>query len=87
MPKVGDRIRGKEIGKDGSRWFMWWRCSDCNEYRWIEEREVDKPRFTGRCRNCRVHLKGSQHWNWKGGYKLSNGYILESCPPPSPLSF
>lgn len=47
MPKVGDRIKGSEIGHS-DRWYIWVECVDCNAGRWVQERAA-VPKRCGVC--------------------------------------
>ena len=84
MPIAGDRQRGRDIGvkskTEGSRWYVWIVCPECGKSRWVQERETIRPRYTGGlCLSCVASRKGELNQNWKGGIKLSGGYILERC--------
>jgi ribosomal protein S27E len=52
MPKVGDRIRGPEIGRS-DRWYIWVECVDCNAGRWVQ----DNAHTPKRCRDCATNIQ------------------------------
>jgi hypothetical protein len=48
MPTIGDEIRGKEIGKVGSRnkemqVHVWVRCPHCLNERWVQKKSAINP--------------------------------------------
>ena len=62
MPNIGDEIRGKEIGKMGSRniemqMHVWVRCPDCDEERWTQKKSAQNPvnNITRYCPQCAIH--------------------------------
>jgi len=81
--KVGMKKRGYEIGiKDGHKYTLV-ICPKCGKERWIQERLLS--RLTRLCRKCsnvtsglerRGHIIGAKHSSWKGGRKISYGYVL-----------
>lgn len=80
MPILGERARGRDIGKSvRGGWFEWVACIDCGKERWVrvEHSQVTSIRCS-KCHNSRVHLncRGEKHHSWKGGRcKSQEGYI------------
>ena len=71
MPKIGDIIKAKTIGKTGTHRYIWSACSICGEEKWVYLYK-GKPRAI-RCTSCAN--KGNMN-NWKGGrFKNKIGYI------------
>ena len=80
MPELGEKRRGREIGKK-SIWtlFVWSACEDCGVGRWV----TIESKHT-RCRQCsdiarrgsrHPSYSGNNHPNWKGGIqKHRSGY-------------
>ena len=52
MPTVGDIVPGKEIGKSSTR-YIWARCPDCGEERWVPYKPHD-PGSSRRCKPCHI---------------------------------
>ena len=70
MPNIGDEIRGKELGKIGSRnvemqMFVWVWCPDCKEERWTQKKSVFNPvNNTMRCcSQCAINRAKRFHIN------------------------
>ena len=81
MPKIGDIVRGHQIGKSYKTRFIWWACVDCGKERWVVFKK-EKP-TNERCLRCANNTKtkkgdtGSLSIAWKGGRVVgANGYIL-----------
>ena len=62
MPNIGDEIRGKELGKKGSRnvemqIFVWVWCPDCKEERWAYRKSALNPvtNTTRCCSQCAIN--------------------------------
>ncbi len=92
MPKVGDRIRGSEIGKKATQIFVYFVCPDCGYGRWVQPVQI--RRSEGRCYKCggikargpRLNMRGSKNPGWKGGRCLTKqGYIRLRLLPSDPL--
>lgn len=92
MPEIGEIRRGKEIGYMGlTSYFIWHACIDCGKERWTcFSIKTNQPRRI-RCRVCAqkaftnsqpCELRRREHSpNWRGGKRVSNGYILISLHP------
>lgn len=80
MPKVGDIVKGREIGYKGKHKFIWTRCPDCGKKRWVElaKTKAKHPR----CKSCAN--KRENHPNWKNGRSTKEGYIQILMEPTSP---
>ncbi len=82
-PKLGDIIRGQEIGKTPSHRHIWSACEDCGKERWVQLRRTYPCSL--RCRSCDGKLKphpfGNRACNWKGGKTIRNGYIMIMLQP------
>ena len=79
MPKIGDIVKGIEVGyKNERNRFMWLACPDCGKERWIGLRN-GKPIYV-KCNDCANKgkiMKGRNNPNWQGGRKKDNkGYVL-----------
>ena len=80
-PQIGDRCRGRDIGKEGisrSCSFEWTECPICKTCRWV--RVVHNIPISIRCRRCNNGLLqkgaiGRHSPSWKGGRKIHGGYI------------
>ena len=82
MPKVGDVIKGDEIGKSGSK-FIYYACPDCGYPRWVQPVQVKRNK--GRCTKCagialrgkpKPSIRGENNPAWRGGRTLmKTGYI------------
>ena len=76
MPNVGEKKRGRSIGKIGceaSRYYYWYVCPHCGNGRWLTFRSMNQNK--GRCLKCRNRgLSREKHWSWKGGISHSRGY-------------
>lgn len=78
MPNIGEICRAREIGKkasNGSYKYIWHACVGCRKERWVEFKN-NKPASI-RCSSCghKGLQSGAKHHNWKGGRRLSLGYI------------
>jgi hypothetical protein len=88
MPKLGDLIKGKSIGKYGTATYIYVKCNICKNDRWV----INKPKilspFSKHCNNCARHLPKLRMDNngcWKGGRKINaKGYIEIKLPYDSP---
>jgi ribosomal protein S27E len=49
-PKVGDRVKGTDIGKASTWLYEYVRCPDCGQTRWVNTNYAS--RSNGRCRKC-----------------------------------
>ncbi len=78
MNKVGDRKRGREIGKK-AKWtlFEWHACLNCGKERWVAIGGKNTIRGL-HCHTCHNALqRGEGHGRWKGGRLITEaGYIL-----------
>jgi len=92
MPKIGDIAKGSEIGKYPKVYYQWLACVDCGKERWTIRR--GKKGITAeRCFHCsnkapRPHRDkvclgkfGENHPAWKGGRRISSGYIFIRLSP------
>lgn len=87
MPKLGDIIRGRELGKmgsakDRSRRYIFVSCPKCDEKRWISFNPEINKSVSRICVHCSSRAnslgrQGSKHPCWKGGRtKTRDGYII-----------
>lgn len=93
MHKVGDVVKSKDIGRPGSRKFVWHACLDCGKERWVTIRR-GKPECP-RCHPCGVrhraktlngYARGPQHPMWRGGRsKTVHGYVIVRVTPDDPF--
>jgi hypothetical protein len=84
MPKNGDMISGKTIGKHTTNRYIWSSCIDCGKSRWVCMRHGLPSSL--RCNSCAVKnrpvlLKGYRHHQWKGGKVTNHNYVLVWVPP------
>jgi len=94
MPKIGDVVRGTELGLRDSHKRVWAACPDCGKERWVLLRN-GQPQ-SQRCRPCgarvggsvkSAHYRGVNHWHWQGGRHVNtNGYISVWIPEDSPYA-
>lgn len=81
MTKLGEIRKAGEIGKRAyTHKYIWHACVDCGKERWVKL-EWGKPESV-RCLSCaiKLHLRlnpsfGAKARNWKGGRRLTGGYI------------
>jgi len=88
MPNLGDRIKGREIGREKNNargWFVWWECPKCKRQSWKSEYWLARS-STGLCIHCIPHNGlGAETPNWKGGRHKSRGYVLIKVYPDNPF--
>ena len=88
MTEIGERKRGKDIGYSLNTNYIWIACPKCLKERWVELRKGGQPRAV-MCRVCantgKLMPKGKDHWCWKGGKKLQQGYIFVWIDNTSPF--
>jgi len=94
MPQIGERRKGREIGKrNRSRWgnrtkYEWSPCRVCGKCRWVVVRKGKVK--NDRCKRCsdrqrvkKLQGKGDKSGGWKGGVFYNYGYkflwIGEDC--------
>ena len=75
MFSLGDRVDGREIGRDCHKYVLI-ECPDCKEQRWVQI--INEIPASTRCQSC--CKKGERSHRWVGGRthaskKGSNGYI------------
>lgn len=84
MPKLGDRVRGFDIGKAYKSYFVWVACPDCGKERWVLSSYYKRAKAEGKellCLQCYRKNKlpklptGEKHPFWKGKVQESDGYI------------
>lgn len=82
----GETRRAKDIGRAGTRRFMWAVCPNCGQERWVQISHgapVAKvcQRCVGTPNLLRVNGKGESCVNWKGGKVINaKGYICVYLP-------
>src|SRR3990167_4718737 len=77
MPKIGDEIKGRHIGKSKWQTYRWCGCPTCGKERWVSL-DKGKPRniLCLMCFNKVLRPKGSDNPHWRGGrIRTSDGYI------------
>lgn len=87
MPKIGDILHGKELGKTGKysagKKFIYCVCPECAKERWLTLRPQTAAGYS-RCQTCCAratlcilpHGRGPQCPHWKGGkYLHHQGYV------------
>ncbi len=84
MPEIGEIRKGREIGKEATRSFIWVACDQCGDERWT--RLYFKKDYFLLCKRCGIKNnipRMEKHPNWKGGYK-KEGYFVVTLKPNSP---
>ncbi len=77
MTAIGDKIRGKDIGKPKNDWYIWTICPSCGGGRWVIVYASRLSCYTGFCFPCLRKARGPANHNWKGGrHKGPYGSIL-----------
>ena len=83
MPKEGDIIKAKDLGKRYRGNFIWAICISCGKGRWIQG-DNRKPRSL-RCRSCNARLGREHKGNWRGGKAIQRGrYMVIRVDKDSP---
>lgn len=75
MPEVGET---KQVYYRESRKYIWVKCPDCSEERWMQERNFKRGGSTGLCLTC---YNKNRHSSWKGGRTRDHGYIMVRLYP------
>jgi len=70
--KIGDIVKGPEIGRRGVSYIIWAACVDCGKERWVQLTK-NKPRYN-KCNGC-AH-KGKHNSSWRGGRTRNGGYTV-----------
>ena len=70
-PKIGDRVKAKELGVASGATYIWLPCAVCKKERWTVCIK-GHPKYP-RCRSC-SHL-GIRYCHWKGGRVYSGDYM------------
>jgi len=52
-PELGTIVRGKEIGRSPYSRFIWARCPDCHEERWVHYNQMNSGTLRV-CRDCAI---------------------------------
>jgi len=87
MPEIGERIRGKQIGRDPHRIYVFIQCPDCQINRWVTASTMhDKRLSERRCNPCAMKKWGEQERGeksvlWRGGTIDEKGYKLIKINP------
>ncbi len=79
IPKIGNVIRGADIGKAKNKIYIWLACPDCSEHpHWVMRRNPPKGALCPECLNKPTHKSsGEKSGAWKGGRRVDpEGYIL-----------
>jgi len=78
MPKIGDKKRGRKIGKTPDHLFVWTACKKCKKERWVNQTQIRDKRYLGWCRKCGNYrngvIQGKKNIKF-GRRKTSTGYI------------
>ena len=83
MPELGEKRRGSEIGKSPYQLYIWHACEGCGKERWVSFIVgIGEPQRK-LCNSCKH--KGERNYNWKGGRRKSNGYIVIRLYPDDPF--
>ena len=93
MPKIGEVVRGIDIGEKDYHKRIWVACPDCGKERWVLIRG-GKPQ-SERCHPCGAKIagqkkkeyRGERHWHWRGGRHINkNGYVTVAVAADSPFA-
>ena len=90
MLEIGEIKQANQIGKTGSGKYIWSRCIDCGQERWVQLVKGFPARL--RCHSCGLKTpeclrkmsesrKGERSYRWNGGRKKSHGYVLIKLYP------
>jgi len=72
--EIGTRVRAYEIGRKGMAVHFCTECPVCGIKRWVSN--INRPSFTSICQDCNLKSRiGEKNHNWKGGKRVSYGYI------------
>ena len=52
MNKLGDVIKGDQIGRKSKEWFIWAICPNCGLERWVRRSKTELTNYTGWCQVC-----------------------------------
>jgi hypothetical protein len=78
MPKIGDIVKGTDIGRTYTSRLIWSSCKDCGKERWTNC-DKGKPESIY-CSSCKQ--RGKRNHNYRGGkYKDAEGYVLVTVEP------
>ena len=73
MNKIGDVVKGTEIGFNDTEKYIWIKCTDCGFERWVRSRRnIQLPM---RCSSCSMKSNRYPQKVARGGVKTSDGYI------------
>ena len=80
MPEIGEKKRGREIGKVPTHLFVWSACKNCKTERWINESQTKDKRYLGWCRKCGNRrnglIQGKKNKERSNGRRMtSRGYV------------
>jgi len=91
MPQIGDRKRGKEIGRSGGgerSLYEWSPCRVCGKTRWVVVLKGAVKSVI--CKHCSdiekmksLHHNGLAYSNWRGGVMYRYGYKYIWLPEDS----
>ena len=84
MPKIGEEVRGRELGYKNGHKYIWAACTICGKERWVALRSQGKPANL-RCCSCAKIRKDNPIWNQKEYderyYKENREWILKRRYP------
>lgn len=86
-PKVGDLIRGDELGRGKYRIHKWIPCPDCGRCRWVRwtiNNNCDKRLCTDCIKKSEYKARGEKSGMWRGGRSIHpSGYVFVRVSPDS----
>jgi hypothetical protein len=68
MPDIGDIVHAYDLGRIGSRRYIWAECPDCHLQRWA----TTKPLNKGTHRRCQPCIRASIKREFKIGRALTD---------------
>lgn len=87
-PKIGDIIRGADIGRGKNKIYVWLACPDCSKRPcWVVRRSSLRGKLCVECVNKSAHkASGPKSGAWKGGRRTNpEGYMMVRISQDSPF--
>jgi len=83
-PTIGDKKKGREIGKYPTATYMWAACEICGTERWVQYKRNGVVSFI--CQSCKNRRDNTGKFcekgaNWKGGETHNGKYKIRKLHP------